>query len=207
MSEHWVAVFHCCLAQFQLGCKLRFQTILQLTDLLSRGRSSCEGVEIAPTDGGSDMGPLWQGGSGSFCLQSKYPLLHVLFHNRPQRPPGNGCASAHMAQHTAVCISPGGNDFVCSGGGALAGPLPEPRGSSLASKVVVLRDNQSAGSNALAAPSSQGPPLQGRRKGDSPMLRAVVTTCLPVERSNLIAQGLPPNVVAMILIARLVLME
>ena len=38
MSEHWVAVFHCCLAQFQLGCKLRFQTILQLTDLLSRGR-------------------------------------------------------------------------------------------------------------------------------------------------------------------------
>ena len=111
-------------------------------------------------------------------------------------------ALAHMAQHAAVCISPGGNDFVCSGEGAPAGALPDPGGSSLAGEVVVCRDNQSAGGKALAAPSSQGPPLTGGRRGDSPTPRAVATTCLPVERSNLIAQGLHPNVVATIQSAR-----
>lgn len=44
--------------------------------------------------------------------------------------------------------------------------------------------------------------LPGGRGGDSPTPRAVATTCLPVERSNLIAQGLPPNVVATIQSAR-----
>ena len=67
----------------------------------------------------------------------------------------------------------------------------------LAGVVVVCRDNQSAGSKALAAPCSQVLPLPGGRRGDSPTPRAVATTCLPVERSNLIAQGLSPNVVAM----------
>ena len=166
-----------------------------------QGRSSYEGV-ITPAGFGSDMGPLRQGGSGSFCLQSKYPLSPVLFHNRSQHPDGNGCASAHMAQHAAVCISPGGNDFVCSGEGAPAGALPDPGGSSLAGEVVVCRDNQSAGGKALAAPSSQGLPLPGGRSGDSPTPKAVATTCLPVERSNLIAQGLPPNVEAVIQSAR-----
>ena len=65
-----------------------------------QGRSSCEGVEIAPAGGGSDMGPLRQGRSGSFCLQSKYPLPPVLFHNRPQHPPGN--ALAHTWPNTLL---------------------------------------------------------------------------------------------------------
>ena len=55
---------------------------------------------------------------------------------------------------------------------------------------------------ALAVPSSQGPPLPGGRRGDSPTPGTVATTCLPVERSNLKAQGLPPNVLATIQRAR-----
>ncbi|XP_073320639.1 uncharacterized protein [Pagrus major] len=86
--------------------------------------------------------------------------------------------------------------------GVPAGALPDPCGSSLAGEVVVRRNNQSAGGKALAAPSLQGPRLPGGRRGDSPTPRAVATTCLPVERSNLIAQGLPPNVVATIQSAR-----
>lgn len=167
-----------------------------------QGRSSREGVEIAPSGGVSDMGPLWQSRSGSLCLQREYPLSPVLLHDRPQCSPGNRCAGTHMAQHTAVCISPSGNDFVCSGEGAPAGALPDLGGSSLAGKVVVCRDNQSASGEALAASSTQGPPLPGGRRGDSPTSRTVVSTCLPVERSNLIAQGLPPNVVATIQSAR-----
>ena len=83
-----------------------------------------------------------------------------------------------------------------------AGALPDSGGPSLAGEVVVSRDNQSAGGEALAAPFVQGPPLPGRRGGDSSTPRTVAFTCLPVERSNLIAQGLPPNVVATIQSAR-----
>lgn len=161
-----------------------------------------ERMEITPTGGGSDMGTVWQGRSGPLCFQSKHTLPSVLLHNRPECNAGHGCTSSPMAQHAPVCISPSGIDTACSGEGASAGPVHDPSGPSVASEVMVRRDNQSAGSEALEAPCTQGSPLSSERRGASPAPRTVAAACLPVERSNLLAKGLPPNVVATIQSAR-----
>lgn len=54
----------------------------------------------------------------------------------------------------------------------------------------------------LAVSSPQGPPVSGKGRGDSPPPRAMAAACLPVERANLIARGLPSIVVATIQSAR-----
>ncbi|XP_039860661.1 uncharacterized protein LOC120716967 [Simochromis diagramma] len=53
-------------------------------DLLSRGGSSGERMEVTPFNSGSDSGTIWQEANRSFCFQGKYSLPPVLLHNRPQ---------------------------------------------------------------------------------------------------------------------------
>ncbi|XP_063350743.2 uncharacterized protein LOC134642723 [Pelmatolapia mariae] len=79
------------------------------------------------------------------------------------------------------------------------GPDLLSRGGPL---VVVCRDNQPASSESLAASSPQGSPLSGGRRSVSSAPRSVAPSCLPAERLNSIAMGLPPSVIATIQSAR-----
>ncbi|XP_025763152.1 uncharacterized protein LOC112846942 [Oreochromis niloticus] len=167
-----------------------------------QGGSSGERMEVTPFNSGSDLGSIWQGANRSFCFQGKYSLLPVLLHNRPRCTLGLGRASAPMARHAPVCISPSGNDISSSRESASAFPLSDSSGPLVAHKVVVCRDNQPASSESLAASSPQGSPLSGGRRSVSSAPRSVAPSCLPAERLNLIAKGLPPSVIATIQSAR-----
>ncbi|KAL3966727.1 ryanodine receptor 1 [Sarotherodon galilaeus] len=132
----------------------------------------------------------------------KYSLPPVLLHNRPRCTLGLGRASAPMARRAPVCIFPSGNDISSSRESASAFPLSDSSGPLVAHKVVVCRDNQPASSESLAASSPQGSPLSGGRRSVSSAPRSVAPSCLPAERLNLIAKGLPPSVIATIQSAR-----
>lgn len=55
-----------------------FQVAYTWRQTFSPVGTTCERVEVAPTGGGSNMGSVRQGGSGSLCLQSEY-LLPLFF--------------------------------------------------------------------------------------------------------------------------------
>ena len=167
-----------------------------------QGRASSEGMEVASSSGGSDMGALRQGGSRPLCLQVEHPLPLVLFHDGSKRASGNGCASSSMAEQSPICVSSCGDDIAYSGEGAPAGAVPDTGGASVASEVVVCRDDQPVDGEAVASSSHQQPSFPGRGGGNSSTPRTVASPCLPVERSNLIAKGLPPSVVETIQSAR-----
>ena len=167
-----------------------------------QGRASSEGMEVASSSGGSDMGALRQGGSRPLCLQVEHPLPLVLFHDGSERASGNGCASSSMAEHSPICVSSCGDDIAYSGEGAPAGAVPDTGGASVAIEVVVCRDDQPVDGEAVASSSHQQPSFPGRGGGNSSTPRTVASPCLPVERSNLIAKGLPPSVVETIQSAR-----
>ncbi|XP_047229391.1 uncharacterized protein LOC124872980, partial [Girardinichthys multiradiatus] len=67
---------------------------------------------------------------------------------------------------------------------------------------MVFRDNQPAGSRAVATPRLPGSPHSGRGGDISSTPRDVEAACLPAEKSSLLAKGLPPDVVATIQNAR-----
>lgn len=107
-----------------------------------------------------------------------------------------------MVKHTVVCISPSGTDTASSGEGSPARSVSDSGCPMVASEVLVCRDSQSACGETTAAASPQGPPFSSGGRGVSSTPRTVAAACLPVERSNLIAMGLPPSVVATIQSAR-----
>lgn len=85
---------------------------------------------------------------------------------------------------------PSGNDFVGAREWVTVGVRPHPGGSLLAAEVEIYEDNQFVGSQPLAASSPKG-----HRQWGGTSSEARLNVCLPVERSNLLATGMPTNVV------------
>lgn len=79
---------------------------------------------------------------------------------------------------------------------------PDSGGTSVAREVMVCRNSQSDHGKSVAASSYLESSIPSGRRGDPSTARTVATSCLPVEKSDLIAKGLPPSVVATIQSAR-----
>lgn len=88
---------------------------------------------------------------------------------------------------------PSGNYFVGAREGVIVGVCPHPGGSLLAAEVKIYKDNQFVGSQLLAASSPKGPRQWGGTSSETRL-----NVCLLVERSNLLAMGLPTKVVVTI---------
>lgn len=168
-----------------LWCSVRFMSLraayvmghLNLgPDLLSTGGPLVREWRFHPFDSGPDLGSVWQGANCTNHFASRVnthcPLFFsIIDHIAPlgmdvqahQWPDVLLYAFLSVAMISPVLERASPVSFSDS-----SGPL-------VAHKVMVCRDNWSAGSESLAASSPQGPPLTR----DSPTPGSVVPSCLP----------------------------
>lgn len=103
-----------------------------------------------------------------------------------------------MAHDPAVCVSAGGSDTAHSRSGASGGSVADSGGILLASKDVVYGHHGITIRDAMVSSPVEGPAVTGRRADSVSSARALVSVGLRSERENLMAAGLPINVVATI---------